>query len=97
MAIQFGGGSRDSSKNSGKSGDSGFNSKVAAPKGRPNIAKRPTQGITGKLDNGSSAMNGAGAMKKGGPIKSIASQPIVGQNGNQTSAMGGDDIIKGVI
>ena len=109
MANKICGGSRGDSKgvgkNAGKSAgknvdkndNSGIDTKVVAASGKPSIGKRPTQGISGKLDNGTSAMSGAEAAAKGGPIKTIASQPISGKNGNGTSAMGDGDIIKGVI
>jgi hypothetical protein len=93
MAIQRCGGSRDNSRNA----ESGINTKVTAASGEPSIGKRPTQRIGGKLNNGTAAMPGAGATAKGGPIKTIASQPISGKNGNRTSGMGDGDIIKGVI
>jgi hypothetical protein len=97
MAIQTCGGSRDKSKNADSGVSSGINTKVAASAGKPSIGKRPTQNISGKLNNGTSAMPGAGTMTKGGPIKTIASQPITGKNGNGTTPMGCGDIIKGVI
>jgi hypothetical protein len=78
-----------------KGKDQGINTKVAAPAGKPSIGKTPSQAPTGKLPGMTAMGNGSG--KQGSPVSTVKSQPMVGKNGNGTSAMGSGGVIPGKI
>jgi hypothetical protein len=80
-----------------KGKDQGINTKVAAPAGKPSIGKTPSQPLVGGLGTDMKAMPGSKGSSTGGAVKTVKSQPMVGKNGNGTSAMGSGGVIPGKI
>lgn len=78
-----------------KAKDSGIDTKVAAPAGKPTIGKGVSQPIAGKLGGGTQAM--AGSKGKGHAVNTVESQGVTGKNGRGTSAMGSGGIIPGKV
>lgn len=78
--------------------DNGYNSKVPVPASTSTIGRKPEQPMIGKLTSGDTdSMPGGKNANKGGAIKTIASQPVVGKNGNGTTAMGSGSVIPGKV
>jgi hypothetical protein len=68
-----------------------MDSKVAVPSSKPDLGKKPSQNITGKLKDGMSAMPGSKGL--GQAVKTVKSNPIQGANVQKNTVMGNGNVI----
>jgi hypothetical protein len=68
-----------------------MDTKVSTPSSKPDLGKKPSQKITGKLKDGMSAMPGSKGL--GQAVKTVKSNPIQGANVQKNTAMGKGGVI----
>jgi hypothetical protein len=68
-----------------------MDTKVPAPSGKPDMGKKVSQKITGKLGDGMSSM--PGSKGSGQAVKTVKSNPIQGDNVQGNTSMGSGAVI----